>query len=472
MLRSRKTKILLGLIFVLSIGLRLALVAFNREANDAHETVANLIIQSGELPQKDACWECFQPKLFHYVFARVLMIAGLEENPGYQQNIIGQLINFFASIAFLIVTWLFIDEIPLMDEKIKLLTFALVGLNPNLLGINSQATNDTFAILFSSVSLFFAYEYFLQPKTRFIVLSLLFATSGIASKTNAWVTAIAIFIALLIRTWVSNERKQKFSIIAIGFLLATITLSLLNPLDQYIDNFQDYNSFVLMNINRDPFPHFTGELSSGASGIWYIQDGFLTFKFLDLLKHPRLDPNTQELLPHQTSFWTVLYGRSQSIHFDNAPPAWSTTGETLFNLTRGVFLLGLIPTAMIIFGFFREAIFVGKSLIRKDVLLARATSYGLFAATAAGYIMFQMLYSFQYRSVTVIKAIFIFPAILAFAYLFLNAANSLYGFSSASGKRWLSLMFEIVIVVLLMLYVVDISTLIIDLAQVYINKHF
>ena len=193
---------------------------------------------------------------------------------------------------------------------------------------------------------------------------------------------------------------------------------------------------------------------------------------MDLLRHPRLDPNAQGLLPHQTSFWTVLYGRSQSIHFDNAPPAWSTTGETLFNLTRGIFLLGLIPTAMLVFGFLREAILVGKSIIKKDVFLARVTSYGLFAATAAGYILFQTLYSFQYRSITVIKAIFTFPALLAFAYLFLQATNNLYLYSSASRKQWLSRIFEIAISLLLALYVIDISILIITLAQTYIDKHF
>jgi hypothetical protein len=100
-----KVRLLYLMIFGLTIILRFSLIVLNREANDPHEAVANLIIQTGKLPQKDYCWECFQPKLYHLVFAKILQITGLEDNPAYQQNVAGQTINFFAGLLTLAVVY-------------------------------------------------------------------------------------------------------------------------------------------------------------------------------------------------------------------------------------------------------------------------------------------------------------------------------------------------------------------------------
>jgi hypothetical protein len=73
---SRRYKILFLIIFFLSVDLRLGMVSFNREANDDHMQVISLIIKSGTLPNKSDCWECYQPKLFHYTAAKILQLTG------------------------------------------------------------------------------------------------------------------------------------------------------------------------------------------------------------------------------------------------------------------------------------------------------------------------------------------------------------------------------------------------------------
>jgi hypothetical protein len=452
-----------------AILLRFSLAILNREANDAHEAVANLIIQTGKLPNKDDCWECFQPKLYHIIFAKSLQFSGMENKPAYQQNVMGQAINFLAGIITLVIVYLFIRGLPEYSEKLKFLAFALVALNPNLIGINSQATNDTFAILFSTLAIFFVYKYIKQKQLMDLIFCSIFVILGISTKVNAWVTAIAIVIALLIMSLLQEYRKKRLIIVMI-FIFAIIIFSIINPLSQYISNYQKYGSPILLNIKKDPFPQFSGEYSADASGIWYIGDGFFTFKFLDLLKHPRLDPGTSVYLPHQTSFWTVLYGRGHSIHFDNAPPSWSTTDDSIFPLLRVLYTLAIIPTILLLSGAVRDFYDLAISFIKRRYPVIQSKYYGLFLFILIGYISFQVLYSLQYRSVTVIKTIFIFPALLSFPLFFMQASKRLYSFLSKR-NHWTIYLFDSTVSAILFCYVVDVTILIVALAQIYMQKH-
>ena len=456
-------------IFGLATLLRFSLVLFNREANDAHEEVARLIIQTGRLPQRDDCWECFQPKLYHLTFAGMLDTLGMAKSPAYQQNIVGQFVNFIAGTITLIIVYLFLRELTEFHDKLKLIAFSLVALNPALIGINSQATNDTFVILFSTLAVFFCYGFLKYERKRDLVYCSLFVILGISSKTNAWVTFIAILMALLLWTFYQGQhtRNLKFTWV---FLFSVIAFSIINPLNQYIPNTRNFGTPILLNIDRDPFPHFSGEYAAKASGVWYTRD-FLTFKFFDLLKHPRLDIKTTVHLPQQTSFWTVIYARAHSIHFDNAPPSWSTTGDAIFPLLRFQYILALIPTALLLVGAVRELFCLSSSAIKKEVTAIQTNSYGLFVLLFFGYLAFQVLYSFQYRSVTVIKAIFLLPALLSFPVFFMKAARDLYSLVSRINQRWVVYLIDSGFVALLALYVIDVTILVIHLAGIYIQRH-
>jgi hypothetical protein len=458
-------------IFSLAILLRLSLVLLNREANDPHEGVANLIIQTGRLPQKDDCWECFQPKLYHLAFAMLLKTLKMEYLPAYQQNVPGQALNFGVAIITLAVVYIFIRGLPEFDAKLKLFSFALVSLNPNLIGINSQATNDTFVILFSTLSIFLAYRFLKYEKTRDLVLCFAFLILGISTKTNALVTFIAIVGALTVWTFVAEKGKRSRNLLITAvFSISVGIISLVNPLDQYIPNIQKNGSPILININKDPIPHFSGKYSADASGIWYIGDGFFTFKFLDLLKHPRLDPKTTAYLPHQTSFWTILYGRAHSIHFDNAPPSWSTEGTSLFPLLRILYILAIIPALLLLLGWIQDIYLFLKSLLEKDLTKIQVVSYGLFVFVLIGFLLFQITYSLQYRSLSVIKAIFVFPALLSFPVFFLRASKTI--IASFSKKiPWFEQLFDISIVSLLVCYILDVTVLIKDLTLIFIQHH-
>jgi hypothetical protein len=206
-------------------------------------------------------------------------------------------------------------------------------------------------------------------------------------------------------------------------------------------------------------------------GIRYIGDGFFTFKFIDLLRHPRINQKPEVYLPHQTSLWTILYGKAHSIHFDNAPPSWGTSGDGLFPFLRVLYVLALLPTALLLYGAAKEAYSLASAIIQKKLPLVQANSYGLFILVFLGYIGFEVLYALEYRSIGVLKAIFLLPALLSFPYLFMKALRDLYALISRIHQRWAAYLVNSAFIALLACYVIDVTILIIALAQNYLGHH-
>src|SRR5262249_51149586 len=125
----------------------------NRQANDNHLEVANLIVQTHRLPVRADCWECFQPKLYHVALAGLfLLLPGL---PGSLQITLGQLVNVVAGSLTLLIVWRFIVW-QVAGPAQRLTLFALTAFVPALAGINAQATNDSLAILFGTLALYSA----------------------------------------------------------------------------------------------------------------------------------------------------------------------------------------------------------------------------------------------------------------------------------------------------------------------------
>jgi hypothetical protein len=457
-----KTHIVFLGLFLLSISLRLGLSLVNRGASDDHMQVVELILRSDKLPQKDDCWECFQPKLFHFTVAKVLQGMGLAEADLNSKIMVAQLINFLAGAITLGVILKFITELAGYNDGLKLIAFALIALNPKLIGISSQATNDAFAILFSTLALYFTYIFLDKQKIGTFLLVLLFVFLGISSKTNTWVTAFAIIIALCLKAWVQKDQQIKILGVTFTLLFTLLVLVIINPLTQYLSNYLHYGSPVALNIARAPLPRFFQETITYQPGILSVWDGFFTFKLIDLLKHPRIEYVNSNYPAHRTSLWTQLYAGSQSVHFDNWISSWSTSGNTGFMLSRGIFILALFPAILILIGAVMGIINILRSVIRRDLLTLHQDGFGLFGLVFVGYIIFVALYALEYRQVSVMKAIFIYPGLLAFPFLFLEAGKVLYS-KLSKWKNGIAGVLISGIAILLILYVVDIAWLIIQI---------
>jgi hypothetical protein len=156
----------------------------------------------------------------------------------------------------------------------------------------------------------------------------------------------------------------------------------------------------------------------------------------------------------------VLYGETNSSHYNNFPPTWSTTGNQGFTLTRAIFILALLPTFLLLSGVVLEMGVFLKSTFKRDNALMATTHYGLPLAALIGFILFLCLYLLLYTNLAMMKVIFIYPAlILTFPLFFMRAVE----FIDANLKnrfRWIRTVFAVWIVTLLILYAADIITMI------------
>jgi hypothetical protein len=106
-----------------------------------------------------------------------------------------------------------------------------------------------------------------------------------------------------------------------------------------------------------------------------------------------------------------------------------------------------------------EIFLIVKSLIKQDPALAVETNYGLTVFIFSGFVLFIILYALEYRDFSVMKAIFLYPAILAFPLLFLRAGERLNTFLKGRFS-WVRIGVGVWHVVLFVLFSADIVTMI------------
>ena len=456
--RDQLLRLLYVVVFILSAALRLGLALVNREAFDDHIGVVNIILRTNRLPETVECPECFQPKLFYYVASTAIQVAHINLNHENSIIIATQLLNFIAGEIILILVYLLIKQKQNDHQEAGLITFTLLAFNPALIAANGMASNDTFAILFSCLAIYFCWMFLNNNKIVCLLISGFFVALGIATKTNIWATTLAIFLALLVKS--TKGKSFLGTLMAVVFLLGVSIVTLLNPLSQYLVNLQKYGTPMTLNVVKEPFPAFFKKTYIRRPGILSIQDGIFTFKFLDLMQYPRLTLGATGYPAHRTSLWTDVYASANSAHFYNFPDSWHTPPD--FDISRGIFILALLPLTLFLFGVVSGWIYLLKGIFGPSNNLLLNRSYGLFDIVFIGYIIFIVALALQYRDFSTMKAIYIYPAVLSFSVLFLEA---LIVFDNLIFKRnkAITIFFEVAIVFLISLYITDVFQMIVHL---------
>ncbi len=454
------TRALFTLTFIISALLRLGLSLANREANDPHLEVIQYLLTHSGLPTKDDCWECFQPKLYHVLVAETIKASGFKAPD--TQIVLANLFSLTCGLLTLAVIWRFLSQFPIQNELLRWLAFAYVAFNPKLIGISSQATNDALLILFCTLALYQTWLFLQSIKTEAVTRSgdqtgphpkawlhfallTIFTLLAASTKTNGWVVFGAILTAILLRAVFDLPNRLRLETYLLAYLLLVPVLVTLNPLNQYIFNYQNHGMPVMVNINPAPRPALFEQTRTNKPGIRSIADGFFTFRFASLLETPYINYDFDAPLLHRTSFWTQLYGRAHSVNFDNWPPTWHSENPSGFPQRRAIFVLALVPTALLLIG---AALAAGQLFQKNDQL-------SLFLLALLGFVGFVALYAYLYREYPVMKAVFTYPALLAFPVLFLAAVQKLPGWAITALVALSSLLF--------VLYIADVLTLILRL---------
>ena len=113
---------------------------------------------------------------------------------------------------------------------------------------------------------------------------------------------------------------------------------------------------------------------------------------------------------------------AHSLYFQNWALSWQTKQIENFNISRGVFILWLLPVAALLLGFLLELFSFGKNLLGWNIIPNQI----LYWLTFCGYLTFLLLSSLLFRDYGFVKFVYIMPGILAFTYFWLRGAEKLF----------------------------------------------
>ncbi len=404
---------------VLAVGvlLRLYLAVVNREANDDHLSVIRIIAFQHHLPRLREAWEGFQPKLYHVSVAMLWILSPWQSSTA--RILIAQLVACAAGIAtlFIVRAALIRREV---SPPIRLLAFALVALNPSLIGLSAQATNDSFVIMFSTLALDRAVEFFRLGARRDFALMSASVVLASLSKGNALVVFVAITVTLVhaIMRRQAIPGLSRRPVMALGAIFVTIFIVFNVALGSYRSNREDTGNPFSINGDPAPIPHLIKRTYVYRPGVTSIADTYFTFRFVDMLEHPMITNGVDVYPLHRTSFWSQLYGRAHLTHFAQHPPSWRNTSSLVVTVSRLILVLALLPTALLLVGMLRAVAQVTTPAWKRASPRRETLDQELLAFTAMGFVAFIVVYSLRYRDFSTMKAEFLFPGLLAYVFFF------------------------------------------------------
>lgn len=463
---GRISRYLVTCALALSVILRLSLSVVNREANDPHMPVVRMIAENGTLPKLEDDWEGFQPKLYHATVA--FSIRWIRIDSASYQIILAQLFSTAAGLITLVCIFLFLRDAgvgPLLLGT----TISLCALNPKLIGINAQATNDSFVIAACSATILYVARYLRDGKlSSFALLTLFAILSGLAKGNGILMFFLVsgIFGIIVLRDLRARKRGAGVREFCMLCLFIIAWLGLTPPLGQYWERYRDHGSPFVINWPKAQPPKFLTPTypPDRPLGIVSIVQSYLTFMPIELLRTPYVEKKENERYDEpprlRTSFWTLLYGLSHSIHFSRWPPSWGSDHWLVLNLTRMILILAIIPTAVLLLG---AGVIARRcfSIITTNNWV-KSSPFDITALIAAGgYVAFMLRYTYDYRAYVVIKAIFFFPALVSLAYCFVEGASLILKrlWSIAAGR----VIFVSAILCLCILYTIDVGLLVLRL---------
>ena len=446
-------------VFAIGSLLRLYLSLVNAEANDDHLSVIRIIADQHRLPKLLDAWEGFQPKLYHVTVA---ILWNLSPFQSWTVRIrIAQLVACAAGIATLLVVRRALDR-QRVSPPVRVLVFALVALNPTLIGLNAQATNDSFVILFAVFALDRGAEFFRTgTRSSFVAMSASVILASL-SKGNGLVMFVAVTATLLhavIRQHAVPElSRRQLAALGTGFVVCfLVSIAVLGP---YTANWEDTGNPFETNVPRAPLPDLFKRSYVARPGTISIADTYFTFRFIDMLEHPAVtnDPAVYPL--HRTSLWSQLYGRAHTVHFAQYPPSWVNTSPVAATIGRWILLFALVPTAFLVVGTIRGVVAVLSRSFRRTLPGEYQLDEELRALAAVGFVAFVIVYSLTYRDFSTMKAEFLFPGLLAYVYFL---AEEVERAAQTARHRWLRYGVAWAFVTLFALYLADIVTLAVQL---------
>jgi hypothetical protein len=375
-----------------------------------------------------------------------------------------QLLNVGAGIITLWFIYMLLVQLP-FNNKVKILGFSLAALNPRLICINAQATNDSFVIMFSAICLFYLLRLIRRRSTVDLILVTVFTALAAVSKGTGLillpVVTLMFIMGMICRNIEGVKGIKFFGFSLLAFFL--VYMAAVPYFGQYWQKYKRYGTPFAINVRKDPMPYLFQRTYIRRPGIISIADTYFTFRFFDLIEKPYITHTGRNYPWHRTSLWSQFYGRTHFGHFNMWPPSWKTDSRWVLNTGRITFFLALIPTFLFLAGIFRNSSAALKELyqsLKSGKALAchpRWLHLTVFYASAA----FIITFTLQYRDFSSMKIIYVLPGLISFFYLLLDGMQWFY--DSILRNRKAEMLVDTILIGLLALYFLDIVYLIFQL---------
>jgi len=280
-------------IFILAVAVRFFLFLSNPPENsfDNHFGPIYLIMQTGKIPPKDACWQCCQPPVFYGLSAMIGKFAlGVGIDKLYLPKIL-QFLCFLYGTLHLGVVYLILKKITLSPFS-QVMAFATACFLPGHIYITAMHSNDTISYLAVAICIYLLIIVIERKLALSWSLLLSIAmTVAIFTKYTAFAlipTVIFSYMIILFRRVIVPAKKVMISM-AVTLLLPLLFLGsyLFYNIKTY-DTALPWNSAILNPVATQPH---ASDLS------------FVTFKPWEFMDKPILRPGNLD------SFWTQLYSR-------------------------------------------------------------------------------------------------------------------------------------------------------------------
>jgi len=398
-------------ILALATVLRLAIALLNDAANDDHLRVVQLILAGRHPLTLGDCRECFHPKLFYFVIAAAVRVLGVATT--YWWLRFGQVLDALFGVLVIVIVHRFLLR-QRLSPAVRVVVVALVALNPAFLAINVQFTNDSLAILLSVAGVFAMTRYADGQKLRHFWLAAACLTLAFATKATAWVCGLAVALSLVasgVAPWRGDGPRPRRNFYLVAIL--AILLSAAIATSGY--DFRNYSRYA--DLGASTRLHLSDKTYVGRPGVVSIYDSYLSFKLIDLLRHP-FTSNAAAIVPdHRSSVFSQLYGRLHFLHLASWPKAWQLRDGPFFHVGRFNLVLGLVPTGLFLVG-------LGLGLRKQGARLAHSGPIRwlrtqqepdlLCLLVCLGYLGFIVKFTYDFRDFSAMKPLYMFPGMLGF----------------------------------------------------------
>jgi len=454
-------KILFLILIIVGVGLRFWLGWVNPGyANDNHFEVGYTISKENRMPEPFELFQAYHPRLYHLAVALIVEISPNAPKSYWMRW--AQMVNVTAGSLTVLIVFLYLREMRISNE-VRFFALSLIALNPRLISSSAQITNDAFVILFVSVGIYFAARWLRNWRLiDFFIMTLATALAGV-SKGNGLVLLVALIIVMTIIIFQKSDLhlpSRKYVVLLL-IIFVTCTLLFLAWGGTYLRIYQLTGSPFTINHTAEPLPKFfeiTFYPSRRAGpGVEAIADALFTFPFIDMLRFPFTTDLYSGYPRHRVSLWAQLYGRYHSLQFYSWPRDWVMPFDDVLLLGRYLILVGLLPTVLVVTGYWRAVKDVIRMLYHRQLTspkLGRLLEWLIIT----GYILMIIIFTIRYRDFHSMKALYILPGVLAFIAVFARQLQRLKQWlASRFWRRWVV---RGLIMTLLLLYVIDVLTLI------------